>query len=110
MTYVRNMFIYHMQYMILVDYMIPSFKGIQIIPSRAASDEMIKYGLLMEDIIEILNDGYDCYRRKRKENIIERCIDKKEKTLKVVISKVYYYSLNEEVWILTHVGKITKRR
>ena len=90
--------------------MIPSFKGFQIIPSRAASDEMVKYGLLMEDIIKILNEGYNCPGSKRKENIIERCIDKKGKTLKVVISKVYYYSLSEEVWILTHVGMITKRR
>ena len=81
-----------------------------MIPSRSASDEMIKHGLTLDDIIEILSDGYDCSSSKRKKNTIEKCLDKKGKTRKAVIVQTFNYSFDAEVWLVTHLGITSKRR
>lgn len=59
---------------------------------------------------EVLDDGYDCYRSKRKTGTLERCIDRGGKTIKVVVVQSYNHSLQTEVWVITHVGVFTKRR
>jgi len=85
--------------------MFPKFRGLTLIPSRSASDELIELRLTLEHALDILNEGYDCFRSKRKKNIVEKCVDRKRKTIKAVAAKAYDSSLDEEVWVLTHVGK-----
>ena len=85
------------------------WRGIPVIPSRRALDEMCREDLLIHDVIEILENGYDCARSRRKRDIVERCMDRKSKTLKVVVAKSYNYDLKSEVWVITHVGRFTKR-
>ena len=88
----------------------PHYESLPIIPSRAASTELIKYGLDLYDVLEILENGYDCSKSKRAKKTIEKCLDHKKKTHKVVAVKVHYYSLDTEAWLITHVGITSKRR
>jgi len=90
--------------------MYPFFQGKRLNPSRAAMDEMIKHDLDLYDILEVLENGYDCSRSKRSKGTIERCKDKKQKTTKVVVVNVMDLSSDSEVWTITHVGITSKRR
>lgn len=89
--------------------MIPEWKGLPVIPSRRAAEEMYREKLLIHDMIEVLETGYDCARSRRRENVVERCVNAKNKTLKVVAARSYNYDMESEVWVITHVGRFTKR-
>ena len=86
----------------------PYFRDIPVIPSRTAMNEMYDHSINIHYVVEILKHGYDCPRSKRSKNIIEKCIDKKRKTIRVVIANSYNYSLGTEVWVITHVGITSK--
>ncbi|MEE8167765.1 MAG: hypothetical protein V3T58_02690 [Candidatus Hydrothermarchaeales archaeon] len=89
--------------------MILEWKGLPVIPSKSAADEMYREKLLIHDIVEILENGYDCARSRRGADVYERCVDTKNKTLKVVVARSYNYDLKSEVWVVTHVGMFTRR-
>lgn len=84
------------------------FEGLKIIPSRTASREMSELKLDIDDCIYILEEGYSV--TKRGKGIVERCLDVGNKTYKVVVAKSYNYILKEEVYLITHVGKTSKKR
>lgn len=58
---------------------------------------------------EILEIGFDCSRGRRRKGVIERCIRKGKKLIKVVVeeseSKIY-----GKIWLLRHVGMIGLKR
>lgn len=86
------------------------YKGLRIEVTLSASAELLKENLDLNDVVEILEEGYDCERSKRKENIIERCIKKGNKVVKVVVAKIwvrYPDNFQEYIWRLIHVGKFT---
>ena len=85
------------------------YQGLRIAPSMSATRELMKYGKTMFDVVDILEEGYDA-PRKRKEGTIERWLDKGNKTYNVVIVRDYHETLKEEVWVLTHFGKFTRRK
>ncbi len=89
---------------------IPTYKGFPLIPTRSALKEMCDLGIDLTTVVEVLEDGYDCYRSKRKKGTIEKCADKGNKTLKTVVVQSFNYSLDTDVWAITHVGIFTKRR
>jgi len=82
----------------------PSFKGLPVLPSKAAFKELAKHAMTLEDAVEILECGLDCARSPRRVECVERCVQVGEKTLKVVAVKSVNYSLDSECWLLTHVG------
>ena len=57
------------------------------------------------DVLEILQNGYDCPKSKRKEGIIEICLKKKKKIVKVVVVEDIWRWSDEKVWTITHVGE-----
>ena len=85
------------------------YQGIRIIPTKSAKVELFKYGLRLEDCKKILDQGYSA-PRKRSKNTIERWFDKSNKTYNVVIAGDTNNFLKENVWILIHVGKFTRRK
>lgn len=87
----------------------PEWEGLPVIPSRRAAEEMYTEKLMIHDIIEVLEAGYDCARSKRREGVIERCVDAKNKKTKVVAVRSYNYDTKSEVWVITHVGRFTRR-
>lgn len=81
-----------------------------MIPSRSAMTELYDNNLDLTDALSVLEQGYDCPKGKRSKEIIERCLDQKRKTIRVVIAKSFNYHLDSEVWVITHVGVTTKRK
>ncbi len=79
-----------------------------MIPSRSVATELYNYGLRLYDILEVLEHGYYCAKSKRTKGTFEICLDHKRKTTRVVIARAYNYSLDSEVWVITHVGITTK--
>jgi len=84
-----------------------TYKGLRLIPSKSAAEELLEHGLTIEDCKNILQNGYE--PRKRGKNTVEKWMDSKNKTYNVVIVKSYNYSNKEEVYLITHVGRFTKR-
>jgi hypothetical protein len=80
----------------------PGWKGLPIIPSDATMRELFDSKMDLLDVKEILELGYDCAESKREEGIIERCLDKKGKIIKVVVAKGYNYSLKTDCWVVVH--------
>jgi hypothetical protein len=81
-----------------------------LVLSRSAMTELFDIGCDMYDVLEILESGYDCSRSKRAGHIIEKCLDKKGKTFKVVIAGSFNFDHNCEVWVVTHFGITSKWR
>ena len=85
------------------------YKGLRIAVSVSAMNELMKYGMTLHDVAEILENGSDA-PRKRKPDTIERWLNKGRKTFNAVIAKNYDNILKEECWILIHVGIFTRRK
>ena len=62
---------------------------------------MFDNDIFLDDVVKILEEGFDCSRSKRKKNIYERCIQKGKIIIKVVVADT------GEHLVLTHVGKFT---
>ena len=84
------------------------YKGLKLIPSKSAARELLNYGLMIADCEEILENGYE--PRKRAKNTVEKWMDFGNKTYNVVVVKSYNYFYREDVYLITHVGKFTKKK
>jgi len=65
---------------------------------------MFDHDVILYDIVEILEEGFDCSRSKRKKNIVERCVQRGNTIIKVVVADC------GDHLVLTHVGKFTASR
>jgi hypothetical protein len=86
------------------------YEGLRIEVTLSASRELLKENLDLNDVVEVLEDGYDCGTGKRREDTIERCIRKGNKVVKAVVVKTsvtYPDKFQESVWRLIHVGMFT---
>ena len=81
----------------------PLFQEKPLIPTKDAQREMDEIGIDLWRVKEILEEGYDCSRSKRAKNIIEKCLYKKNKEIRVVAALVGFDQ--REFWRITHVGK-----
>jgi hypothetical protein len=86
----------------------PRFQGLRIAPSYSAMREMMDEGKTLDDIKEILETGYDA-PRKRKVGTIEKWLNKGGKTYNAVVVKDYNEIMKEELWLLIHFGKFSRR-
>ena len=89
------------------------YKGLKIEPPLSATRELLKHDKDLTDVLEILEDGYDCGASKRKKNIIEKCIRKGDKEFKAVVAKTrvkYPDKYIETVCRLIHFGRITFKK
>lgn len=86
------------------------YEGLPLRPTKSAYYEMKRLKMDLFDAVKILEDGYDCATGKRKTDTIERCIDSKSKTAKVVAAKSYEYWSKQEVYVITHVGKFARKK
>lgn len=51
-----------------------------------------------------------CARSRRKEGIIEKCLEIGNKTIKIVAAKSYEFWSKQEVCVIIHVGKFKVRK
>ncbi|MBI5036792.1 hypothetical protein HZC09_05615 [Candidatus Micrarchaeota archaeon] len=54
----------------------------------------------------VLEEGRDFPGKKRKSGVAERCLGRKDGSIKVVAAESLQYSTNEWVWIVIHVKKV----
>jgi len=82
----------------------PYWKGRQIVPplSKEVFYELLKLGMDLNDVLFILENGFDCGEKRRK-NIIEKCLIRKNKVLKVVV-ELKVSKKGNEYWKIRHVG------
>ena len=86
----------------------PKWKSLPIIPSNAAMRELYDSKMDLNDVKEILELGHDCVKGKRKKEVLERCLEKKGRRVKVVVAKGYNYSLKTDCWVVIHVKGIKR--
>ena len=86
--------------------MYPEWEGKELKPSGSAFKELLKCNMDLYDVLDILENGYDCQRSKRKKGTIERCKKSGKKIHKVVVVDSLQYWDDTEVWLITHVGVI----
>lgn len=85
------------------------YKGVRLIPSKSAMDELFKHGLAIEDCKDILDNSYDA-PRKRGKDTIEKWLDSGKKTYNVVIVKSYNIQSKEDIYLITHLGQFIKKK
>jgi hypothetical protein len=86
----------------------PLYESKPLIPSKSAQYEMDKFRLDLWFVKRVLEEGFDCAVGRRKQNIIERCIRRKGKIIKVVVAKVEWE--DKAFWRIIHVGQTTQHR
>lgn len=89
------------------------YNGMRIEPTLSAARELAEEGKDLDDVAQILNEGYDCSASKRKKNIIEKCIRKGSKEYKVVAAETevaYPDRYVEAVLRLIHFGKVSYKK
>ncbi|HLD04452.1 MAG TPA: hypothetical protein VJG90_01920 [Candidatus Nanoarchaeia archaeon] len=69
----------------------------------------MKEGKALIDVLQVLENGEDA-PRKRKKGTLERWLHKGKKTYNAVVVKDYNEQMREEVWVLVHFGKFSRRR
>jgi hypothetical protein len=84
------------------------YKGLRVIPSRTAARELTRHGFMLEDCKEILERGYS--PRKRRSGTVERWLDYGRDTYNVVVVRPLNYASGEEVYLITHFGRFTKKQ
>jgi hypothetical protein len=84
------------------------YRGLRLIPSKSVGRELLKYGLMIADCKEILENGYQ--PRKRSKDTVEKWMDSGNETYNVVIVKSYNHFYKEDVYLIKHVGKFTKKK
>ena len=86
--------------------MYPCYQGKPVIPDykRGVLSELEEEGLDLDEVVKILETGFDCSASKRNKAILERCVQKKNRIIKVVVEE------GEEYWGLRHVGSFKLSR
>lgn len=90
--------------------MAPRWRGLSLVPSRAAMRELVKFGMDIFDVKNVLELGYDCSRSKRQAGTCERCINHGDKTCKVVVCRSYRIVESKDVWLIVHAGIMSRKR
>ncbi len=86
------------------------YEGLPLRPTKSAYYELKELNMDLYDAVQILEEGYECPTSKRKEGIIEKCLDAKNKTIKVVAAKSYEFWSKREVYAIIHVGKFKVKK
>ena len=81
----------------------PLFEEKPLIPAKDAQREMDELELNLWRVKEVLEQGYDCSRSKRSHGIVEKCLHRKNKEIRVVAALVKFKE--GEFWRIIHVGK-----
>lgn len=88
---------------------LPAWQGLQLKNTKASYHELEELGMDLSNVVNILENGYDCSRSKRREDLYERCVNWYNKTIKVVVVKTFDTDLDAWVWVVLHVGMFGRR-
>lgn len=87
-----------------------SYKGLPLRPTKSSYYELKELGMDLYDVMGILKEGYDCSTGRRKESVVEKCLEIDNKTIKVVIAKSCEFWSKREVYAILHVGKFKVKK
>ena len=73
-------------------------------PTTHAYHEKVGLGFDLYEVLSVLESGYPCSKGRRAEGTIEMCVKKGKKEYRVVVVESYSYDIDEEVWVIKHVG------
>jgi len=82
----------------------PRYQDKELKATKNASEELWHLKKDIWDVLEILRDGYDCSRSKRKGNVLEKCIQKGNDVFKAVVVDVGGY------FLIIHFGKFSYKK
>ena len=84
----------------------PEWQKRQVVPplTKEVWYELLRLGMDLYDVAYILENGYDCPSGKRSKGIIEKCIRRRNKIIKVVV-ELKLSRRGIEYWKLRHVGE-----
>ncbi len=80
------------------------FEGVRVVLSKAAERELFDLCLRVTQAVDVLEHGFDCSRSKRKREVIEKCLRKGDKILRVVGVYDYNRMMGCEVLVIIHVS------
>ena len=89
------------------------WKGKRLIPTRKASHEILELNLSIQDVAEVLTNGFDCAPSRRQKGRAERCLRRNGKMLRVVVQEgefMYPDSEKEGVYWIIHVSQETYKK
>ena len=89
------------------------YQNKRLVPTRSAYQELEQLGLDLYEATEILEQGYDCQRSKRKAGKIERCLRKGSKVYRIVIADgefCYPDGSIENVYWIIHISQETHKK
>ena len=86
----------------------PTFHQRPLIPSVAAQRELDELGCDLQFAKRVLEEEHDCARSRRKRNIVEKCVTRNGKEIRVVAAYVEWRG--RAFWRIIHVGKTGKHR
>lgn len=81
-----------------------SFGGLPLACTHSAYGELRDLGLDLGEIRESLEFGFNCSRSRRKKGILERCLRRGSKVLRVVVARGFNEFLERECWVVIHVS------
>ncbi len=81
------------------------FEGRLLRPSASAYGEMEELALSLDDMKNVLENGFDCPASRRKQGTLERCLREGNKVVRVVVAEDYTVSLEEPAWVVVHASR-----
>ena len=75
------------------------------IPSHDALKDMVRHNITPSLVEAIIIDGNDYKDRMMGKNVIGRSMKKGNFVIFVKLIQSYSYSLDENVWVIKHIGK-----
>jgi hypothetical protein len=79
------------------------WRGRFLRPSKHAIREMVKLGIRLVDLVELLESGEEP-EKPRSKTTIERTVVRGTKIIKIVLVESYAYDIEECVWLVKHFG------
>lgn len=81
------------------------YKNKRCLPSRDCLDDALKHSLSQEDIRMIVEEGKQYYDERMQTDEEGRSLTKGAELVFVKLVPTYSFSINEEIWLIKHVGK-----
>lgn len=73
-------------------------------------NELMKYGIDLYAVKQVLEEGYDCAESKRAKGVYEKCLKKRAKIIKVVVADGYNIVFKTECRVVVHVAELKNEK
>ena len=88
--------------------MVIEYRGRKLVSRISAYHELDGLGLGLDDVLEVLESGFHCAIGKRKTGVLEICLRRGGKVLRVVVAEAmagYPSGEKEEIYYVIHVSE-----